>query len=368
LYRLTAPFQYFTRDRSADLPPSRLSELFLIPFRRVWLSTAGPDEIIPNLPQKRRGGPEEGMTRSGPSVDGYYRNFAAGGADFERPNTKGLRHSYLFRIVLLFLAAVIGYYMVSGKGELERSESSGVTSPDIVANLEGLDGEKGLQRLSDYCPVSISHGSEGTLSASELEFDMTLKYILINIRHGDRSAIHLMPGSAPLSLDIIDKGPHLEPNALNYRVQMKCIRLEKIAATTTGADTAAADTDGRSSKESHTGAAAAAAAGSVEPDSLSHSKLFSVSDYRLEQGQLTTRGFMQHITLGTLLKRSYSSFLSSHIKSSANVYVRSTKYDRTFQSAAALLTALVPHLLTPDKRVRYTRLQHLLLCCARLSK
>lgn len=310
------------------------------------------------------------MTRSGPSVDGYYRNFAAGGADFERPSTKGLRHSYLFRIVLLFLAAVIGYYMVSGKSELDRSEPSGVTSPDIVANLVGVDGEKDLQRLNDYCPVSISHGSEGTLSASELEFDMTLKYILINIRHGDRSAIHLMPGSAPLSLNLIDKGPHLEPNALNYLVQMKSIRLEKITATTTGADTAAADTDGSSSsssKESLTGATAAAA-GSVEPDSLSHSKLFSVSDYRLEQGQLTTRGFMQHITLGTLLKRSYSSFLSSHIKSSVNVYVRSTKYDRTFQSAAALLTALVPHLLTPDKKVRYTQFQHLRLCYAILSR
>ena len=307
------------------------------------------------------------MTRSGPSVDGYYRNFAAGGADFERPSTKGLRHSYLFRIVLLFLAAVIGYYMVSGKGELERSESSGVTSPDIVANLVGLDGGKDFQRLSDYCPVSISHGSEGTLSASELELDMTLKYILINIRHGDRSAIHLMPGSAPLSLDLIDKGPHLEPNALNYLVQMKSIRLEKITATTTGADTAAADTDGSSSKESLTGATAAAAA-LLEPDSLSHSKLFSVSDYRIKQGQLTTRGFMQHITLGTLLKRSYSSFLSSHIKSSANVYVRSTKYDRTFQSAAALLTALVPHLLTPDKKVRYTQFQHLLPCYAILSR
>jgi Histidine phosphatase superfamily (branch 2) len=305
------------------------------------------------------------MTRSGPSVDGYYRNFAAGEADFERPSTKGLRHSYLFRIVLLFLAAVIGYYMVSGKGELERSESSGITSPNVVANLVGFDDEKDLQRLSDYCPVSISHGSEGTLSASELEFDMTLKYILINIRHGDRSAIHLMPGSAPLSLDIIDKGPHLEPNALNYLVQMKSIRLEKITATTTGADTAtdAAGTDHSSSKELLTGATAAAA-GSVAPDSLSHSKLFSVSDYRLEQGQLTTRGFMQHITLGTLLKRSYSSFLSSHIKSSSNVYVRSTKYDRTFQSAAALLTALVPQLLTPDKRVRYTEFQHLLPCYA----
>ena len=322
-----------------------------------------PDEIIPNLPQKRRGGPEEGMTRSGPSVDGYYQNFAAGGAEFERQSTKGLRHTYLFRIVLLFLAAVIGYYMVSRKSELDRSESSGITSPNVIANFVGLDGENDLQRLHDYCPVSILHGSEGTLSASELEFDMTLKYILINIRHGDRSAIHLMPGSAPLSLDIPDKGPHLEPNALNYLVQMKSIRLEKITATTitTGAYISS------SSKESLTGATAAAAA-SLEPDSLSHSKLFSISDFRLEQGQLTTRGFMQHITLGTLLKRSYSSFLSSHIKSSANVYVRSTKYDRTFQSAAALLTSLVPHLLTPDKRVRCTQLQHLLPCYEKLSK
>lgn len=298
------------------------------------------------------------MTRSGPPADGYYRNSSAGGAEFERQSkcatiTKSLRHSYLIRACLLFLAALTGYCMMSGMRELDQIVPSGIGLSNVLTPFGSLDDEKDIRRLNDYCSINIVRGSEGILNPPELELDMELKYILINIRHGDRSAIHTMPGSSPTSLEIPDKGPYLEPNALNYLQQMKSIKLESITTksvkkrflTTTATTTT--DAQGVSSKHSD------AAADSAIPDSLNHDRMFAVSDYHLKQGQLTTRGFMQHITLGGILRRSYSAFLSSQIKSPANLYIRSTKYDRTFQSAAALLAALLPDLLThsPDKMV-----------------
>ena len=318
------------------------------------VGSGGSREIILNLPQKRRGGPEEGMTRSGPPVDGYYRNSSESKCS---AITKSLRHSNIVRTFLLFLAAVTGYCLVTGIRELDQSDAKGIGSANVASNFGVLDDDKDLSRLNDYCPVTISHGSEGILSPTELKSDMKLKYILINIRHGDRSAIHAMPGSAPLSVEIPKEGPYLVPNALDFRTHMKSFKLEKIPSKSGKIrllTTTAAAASGNSDSNSGSGKQTSAAADSVLPDSLNHSVLFSVSDYHLKQGQLTTRGFMQHITLGGILRRSYSAFLSSHIKSSANLYVRSTKYDRTFQSVAALLTALLPNLLKPDKTVSCT--------------
>ena len=69
---------------------------------------------------------------------------------------------------------------------------------------------------------------------------------------------------------------------------------------------------------------------------------------------------MQHITQGEILQSSYSSFLKANIKSAGNMYVRSTNYDRTLQSAAALLTTLVPGVSTADKPV--SEPLHVLVC------
>ena len=90
----------------------------------------------------------------------------------------------------------------------------------------------------------------------------------------------------------------------------------------------------------------------IEPDSLNRTTLFETSDFSLNQGQLTTRGFMQHILLGKILQKSYSTFLKNSIKSPSNVFVRSTKYDRTIQSVAALLTTLLPDVISIDQKVR----------------
>jgi hypothetical protein len=50
---------------------------------------------------------------------------------------------------------------------------------------------------------------------------------------------------------------------------------------------------------------------------------------------------MQHVMLGKVLHGAYHRFLTS-FRSSEQLYVRSTNYERTIQSAGALLSALLP--------------------------
>lgn len=47
-----------------------------------------------------------------------------------------------------------------------------------------------LSRLLSYCNREKPVGSEGFVDDDSLE----LKYVLLTIRHGDRSAIHSIPG------------------------------------------------------------------------------------------------------------------------------------------------------------------------------
>jgi hypothetical protein len=65
-------------------------------------------------------------------------------------------------------------------------------------------------------------------------------------------------------------------------------------------------------------------------DSLNDSRIFHTSDVDLPGGQLTSRGFMQHILLGVYLRKAYERFLGA-VESPAELYVRSTNYDRTVQ-------------------------------------
>ena len=63
-------------------------------------------------------------------------------------------------------------------------------------------------------------------------------------------------------------------------------------------------------------------------------KAFLKSDFLLEIGQLTTRGFMQHIQLGEQFKRYYGNTFLQSVTHSGNIYVRSTNYARTVQVEA----------------------------------
>ena len=184
-----------------------------------------------------------------------------------------------------------------------------------------------VNRLLEYCPLAIPSGNEGILVDNNGNFE--LKHLLVTIRHGDRSAIHRIPGSADPSKTITTEqgsqtsSKYLDSYVLQYVQRMTAFRLQSIK-----------------SKDP-------SAASKPLMQSLDHNstKLFKKSDFMLDQGQLTSRGFMQHISLGTILRKAYGSFLST-IKYPPQVIVRSTNYDRTIQSVAAFLTSLLPDVTT----------------------
>jgi hypothetical protein len=218
------------------------------------------------------------------------------------------------------------------------SRIHGKTSVDISSNYLRYVPVAYSKRLQEYCSLGLASGSEKmAASLPELGNDsdrFVLRYLLLTIRHGDRSAIHKIPGSVAASNEKtipskLNKKEYLDPKALQFAHQMSYFRLQSI--TSLPSKSLQKQGPGNTPKVTPT-----------LPDSLNSSSLFNVGDFELEQGQLTTRGFMQHIHLGSLLRKTYSSFLNTQIKSVSNLYVRSTNYDRTIQSVAALLTALLP--------------------------
>ena len=221
---------------------------------------------------------------------------------------------FLFSLVVLALCLRVG----------DKVVTMNVVSP-VIPSLPSCQDAKcspAVLRLLEYCPLAIPSGNEGILVDNNGNFE--LKHILVTIRHGDRSAIHRIPGSAdPIKTITTEKGTsskYLDSSVLQYVQQMSAFRLQSMK-----------------SKDSS------------KPlmQSLDHNstKLFKKPDFMLDQGQLTSRGFMQHITLGTILRKAYGSFLST-IKFPPQIVVRSTNYDRTIQSVAAFLTSLLPDVTT----------------------
>lgn len=235
---------------------------------------------------------------------------------------------------MIALATIVS--RINGKTSLDDSSSNYLRYVPITYS----------KRLQEYCSLGLASGSERAMAMplSDLGNDLdrfVLKYLLLTIRHGDRSAIHKIPGSLAANKEKTisskhDKKEYLEPRALQFAHQMSYFRVEPIASIPLKSV--------QSSQKPGSGNASKIAATEkiTLPDSLNSSTIFSNGDFELEQGQLTTRGFMQHIHLGSLLRKTYSSFLNTHIKSVSNLYVRSTNYDRTIQSVAALLTAMLP--------------------------
>jgi hypothetical protein len=235
---------------------------------------------------------------------------------------------------MIALATIIS--RINGKTSVDDSSSNYLRYVPIAYS----------KRLQEYCSLGLASGSERTMAIplSDLGNDsdrFVLKYLLLTIRHGDRSAIHKIPGSVAANKEKTvsskhNKKEYLDPKALQFAHQMSYFRLESIASIPSKAvQRSQKSGSGNASKITSTNK-------TILPDSLNSSTIFNTGDFELEQGQLTTRGFMQHIHLGSLLRKTYSSFLNTHIKSVSNLYVRSTNYDRTIQSVAALLTAMLP--------------------------
>lgn len=182
-------------------------------------------------------------------------------------------------------------------------------------------------RLAQYCSVKVREGVEAySFPAHEL---FELRHLLIAIRHGDRSSIHSYPGAATTATAAKDMSSGLlEPAVTDNLAKLRSFALHAIPV-----------------KDPSPAA----------PEDLSHvldpASLFRSSDAALAPGQLTSRGFMQHVSLGYALHGAYNGFLAG-LRRPEQLYVRSTKYPRTIQSAGALLSALLPtSLLTHPESV-----------------
>jgi hypothetical protein len=62
---------------------------------------------------------------------------------------------------------------------------------------------------------------------------------------------------------------------------------------------------------------------------LFHHHRGGLTDFSLSPGQLTSRGFMQHIYLGQLLHSTYQEYFD--LLKTNDIYVRSTNYLRTIR-------------------------------------
>ena len=320
---------------------------------------------ISNLLQKRRVNSQTDMLRASRIAESL---IARSNSEVAPSSSSGLGRSVFTSIpaaicslrgvgIIAILLAVLAIYRLSGGtfGNQMMNYTSGTYNMDQMS-LNKLHDNSKLKRLYDYCPPIIPTGSEGTFPAplKVMTDGLTLKHVLITIRHGDRSAIHKMPGSAPISLDpmILSSGKYyLEPKALVYRDKMDFFTLDPISfSSALGTVETLSTVPKRILSESDEIKQESKV--KVTLNSLNSSVLFQVGDFELEQGKLTSKGFMQHITLGEILRKVYSGFLTENIKSPANIFVRSTAYDRTLQSVAALLTTLLPGIATAEKKVQ----------------
>lgn len=185
------------------------------------------------------------------------------------------------------------------------SSSSTTTSKSNVQSLHS-------NRLIKYCSIDEFNGEEGKyLDTNNFE----MKALVITLRHGDRSAIHSIPGKYTPSIDKIDKDSTSSSYLYDSNVSQYTSSVNQFVIVPMS-ENGHFDHDKIESVSFM--------------DALDSPSLFGRSDMTLPQGQLTSTGFMQHIHLGDHLHNAYSSFISS-VNSVKEVYIRSTNYHRTIQ-------------------------------------
>eukprot|EP00929_Paragymnodinium_shiwhaense_P035685 TRINITY_DN19226_c1_g1_i1.p1 TRINITY_DN19226_c1_g1~~TRINITY_DN19226_c1_g1_i1.p1 ORF type:complete len:553 (-),score=88.26 TRINITY_DN19226_c1_g1_i1:9-1667(-) len=159
-----------------------------------------------------------------------------------------------------------------------------------------------------YCNVKGVDGAEGRLPAA-LESDFELRSVVLTIRHGDRSNIETVSSSG-------------------YDGYFDCSAgdLEELWEALPQQFRILDASDGSPLPR--------ALRPSVGPDGK-----------ECQRGQLTARGFEQHLRLGGHLRDAYRPLLDEITwapeADNGSLYVRSTDYTRTITSAAAMLTAML---------------------------
>jgi hypothetical protein len=243
----------------------------------------------------------------------------------------------------------------------------GYCNQHLHAGLEGKGNGKG---------GSVSDG-ENFLGASSDDWELV--QLVLSIRHGDRTSIYKMPGGFKHQYDSdaieaymeeakrkksnfglqhpIYGSKYLDTDALSHVPRLKNYVLRSIPAEEADAQAKVLGTDVLEAKQELVhgfDAHPEMPADRPLPPALDPERIFTTSDLSLGPGQLTSRGFMQHIELGTSLGTAYNNFLKQNIHTREDIKVRSTNYARTIQSVAAFLMSMLPDLGSPTVPVPVT--------------
>lgn len=168
-----------------------------------------------------------------------------------------------------------------------------------------------ISRLEKYCNRQNISSDNTARTVTNGSFPYNQQFSMVNmvwvIRHGDRSAIHafanLLPSSPSSQQGLVDTTANT--NIVN---NLRSFKLHFL--------------NGGKAKMAHDGEDLSLA--------LDPSKAFKQSDFTLGQGQLTSRGFMQHVRLGKALHATYHEYFQS-IENVDQLQIRSTNYARTIQ-------------------------------------
>lgn len=204
----------------------------------------------------------------------------------------------LWRVIILVLLGIFVWIWVWNSSRFAS------TAPYVISKSVH-------QHVTHYCNFPMrSSGSEGSLSWEEVlqQKRFSLEMVQVLIRHGDRSPAMAIPNMDNKKYDYdctfkTSDGNHKQMFE-EYRQASQHFNLrEFIKGVTTG-------------------------------------QTLVPSGKKCQIGQLTQRGFLQHIELGKHMRAAYSDFIGADITAS-NLHVRSTERTRCIQSAAAFLFGLL---------------------------
>ncbi|CAM9205199.1 unnamed protein product [Scytosiphon promiscuus] len=190
--------------------------------------------------------------------------------------------------------------------------------PEVLSSEETRYCSAPLNYPLAQRPSSRDGDSTGAASVDGAGNGLELRQLQVTIRHGDRSAIHDVPNSdekkwkcQPFSDEVRRKWENVS------RFTMQNVKGEPL---------------GRS----------------LVPEVYSEEELGDLgrefqgqADVLCKPGQLTETGIRQHLTLGDNMHKAYNSLFGGDL-AAEEIYVRSTDYTRTLESAAAFLMSFIP--------------------------
>jgi hypothetical protein len=278
----------------------------------------------------------------------------------------------LFKYIQAYKESNLNYIsekLYYNDGKVKRAVVPVIKYKSCQTNLKGSESgdncDNSIRRLGEYCRGENKNKNEQFLVTPRNDEGRTflnndnyiLKHVVFTVRHGDRSSIHNMPGSndSPKGENNFDFAPgilpqndenYLDIRAISYHHRLSSFKLNILNGTSKFIEKR------REMKLLN-----------------SINNIFSVSDFMLSPGQLTSLGFMQLVEVGKVFQEAYGELVNKLMKlkydkqkedvnwnyRSPNIndyiYIRSTNYERTIQSTTGLLSTFLSDLLGPNNKL-----------------